>query len=267
MIPMKLATAQKKDIKDMSLEELMAQALKNNPDIRLADSKVREAESELYYARAKVLGQLAKLSYELMSARELNKVAQDRLEMERRLGRAMSTEREMSDAIMTVVRTKQELAKVEGELAALVGVYGGLGGLELPRGTGNGTPSLFGPPVTSSAGKTSPAPPPVAFSLPKNIRQALDTKVRLRFKEAPGAAVVDALRKLLKGVNLVASANFGDREVSLDLSEEISLGAALQWLEDEFECRCVLRDYGIVIVNRAAVPPGAILLLRPEVPN
>src|SRR4051812_17523488 len=34
-----------------SLESLLAQALKNNPDIRVAESKVREAEAELNRVR------------------------------------------------------------------------------------------------------------------------------------------------------------------------------------------------------------------------
>src|SRR2546425_220306 len=44
-----------KDLKAMTLDELLAKALKDNPDLRVAESKVREAEAELNRTRLQAL--------------------------------------------------------------------------------------------------------------------------------------------------------------------------------------------------------------------
>src|SRR5438067_1042451 len=66
----KLSEAKKEEkAKASELDELLAQALKNNPDIRVAESKLREAEAELYRARMMVLGRVTMLRNEIVSAK------------------------------------------------------------------------------------------------------------------------------------------------------------------------------------------------------
>src|SRR5437879_1415136 len=67
------------------LDELLAQALKNNPDIRVAESKVREAEAELYRARVNTLNRVVMLRNEVQSAKAAAQEATARYERELQL--------------------------------------------------------------------------------------------------------------------------------------------------------------------------------------
>src|SRR5438067_375790 len=51
------------------LEELLSLALKQNPDIRVAETKVREAEAQLYRARVNVLNRVVMQYHDVASAK------------------------------------------------------------------------------------------------------------------------------------------------------------------------------------------------------
>jgi WD40 repeat protein len=72
-------------------------------------AEIDPAQALYAYLQHKTL--LKSADYELKSAIELDQVANDRLEVERKLGRTIVSDRELSDAILTRVRTKFELAK------------------------------------------------------------------------------------------------------------------------------------------------------------
>jgi hypothetical protein len=56
------------------------------------------------------------------------------------------------------------------------------------------------------------------------------------------------------------AAKFTKREDALRLTD-VQFGAVLQWIEDGLPDHCfVVRDYGLVLMKRGAVPPGALLL-------
>jgi hypothetical protein len=233
----------------LTLDELCALALKHNPTIRAADSKVKEAQAALDYARSQILTLIAEAHHELQSARELDAEAQKRLDIELRLG-GVGSERELSDSRLTRVRTKLELAKAEGALMTLVGV--------IPKATS------FNPAADAAdLYRQAAAAPAAPAQLPDAVRKALDTKVTVEFQDAPAAEVIAHLQDLIQGVNLhlAANANIKERKMTLRLKEKVPVAGVLQWLEDAFEVKCVLRDYGIVVADRNVVPPGAILLL------
>src|SRR5947208_549434 len=60
---------QAKPEKPATLEEMLAKALKDNPDIRVAESKVREAEAELNRVRLQVMQKLVALQHSLKTQR------------------------------------------------------------------------------------------------------------------------------------------------------------------------------------------------------
>jgi hypothetical protein len=51
-----------------SLEQHIAEALKNNPDIRVAETKVRETEAELARTRMRVTSDITTLNAEILAA-------------------------------------------------------------------------------------------------------------------------------------------------------------------------------------------------------
>src|ERR1700686_3062482 len=59
-----------------ALDQLIAEALKNNPDIAVADAKVREVEAEARRVRMKVAGDISLLHAEIEAAKAAEKEAQ-----------------------------------------------------------------------------------------------------------------------------------------------------------------------------------------------
>src|SRR5438874_1867865 len=74
------------------LEEMLEQALLHNPDIRVAEAKLREAEAELNRARLLVTQKVVTLQASLEAARANVAVAETRLKRLRELGGAVSRE-------------------------------------------------------------------------------------------------------------------------------------------------------------------------------
>src|SRR3989442_3304097 len=66
------------DKKDLSLEEMLAQALKANPDIRVAESKLREAEAKLNRTRLQVMQKVIAFQHTLEAQRSVVKEAEVR---------------------------------------------------------------------------------------------------------------------------------------------------------------------------------------------
>jgi hypothetical protein len=99
------------------------------------------------------------------------------------------------------------------------------------------------------------------------IRKALDEPCKgfAGQRKLLPADVIDTLRRHVKGVNILLDVKTlirdDDVSVAVQLDEAIPLGACFQWAEDTFNWRFIIRDYGIVAVDRGTVPPGAVLLL------
>src|SRR5437660_3054330 len=74
--------------KSPTLEELLAKAAKDNPDIRVAESKVREAEAELNRARLMVTQKVVKAYHEIAAHKMLVAEAQANLDRALKLGAA-----------------------------------------------------------------------------------------------------------------------------------------------------------------------------------
>src|SRR5437762_8496144 len=53
-----------------ALDDLLSQALKSNPDVRLAESKVREAEADLNRVRMQIMQKIVKLEIDIKEAKE-----------------------------------------------------------------------------------------------------------------------------------------------------------------------------------------------------
>src|SRR5262245_57861443 len=107
-----------------ALEEMLAKALKQNPDILVAEAKLREAEAELNRVRQKVLARIVVLDAELTGSKAILKEAERRVEQLKELAerdpKIVSTE-EYGNAKQVVLKYKAEVASKEAELQVLIG--------------------------------------------------------------------------------------------------------------------------------------------------
>jgi multidrug resistance efflux pump len=109
-----------------SLEQHIAEALKNNPDIRVAEMKVRETEAELSRTRMKVTSDITTLSAEIQVAQEGVREAEVRYERMKALAneKAISLE-ELGYAKHTAAKMKAELTVKQAKMPYLLGKQDG----------------------------------------------------------------------------------------------------------------------------------------------
>jgi hypothetical protein len=249
-----------------ALDDLLAQALRNNADVRVAEAKLREAEAELYRVRMTVLTRIAVLQNEIKSRKAAADEAAIRVQNTRRLhSQNIVSAAELSAALANEMKYKSDLAVVEAELDGLLGKHANKAIVSSPS---NGSGIIIYDLLKRSDDVAAPReaqgnPTPVQPAMAEKILKALGTSVKIDFNagSVDGGAVIDLLRQYTKGVNIQDNIA---REVTVKagLKESIPLGALYEWAEDHFHWRFVIRDYGIVVTDGVAVPPaGAQLLL------
>jgi hypothetical protein len=258
----------------LKLEEMLDRALKNNPDIRVAESKVREAEAELNRTRLQVMQKVVKLQQELAVSKALVEQAQANLDRTLELQKA----RQISQAEVTIAKqmlqqAKANLAKVEADFPYLLGQpaadpWRSLSRIRVDETLGVWQADLgrfwdlSGQAGIQFPGHLNVAKETVSRTSADKIRQALDLTVKANFEgTVPVQDVLNVWQETAKGVNLtVGKSEMADVGVQLRLTQPVALGAALQWFEDTQGWRVVIRDYGIVLTEAHLVPPGALLL-------
>ena len=288
-----------KQEKPATLDEMLAKALKDNPDIRVAESKVREAEAELNRVRLQVTQKIVALQSNLEAERAAVQLAS------RLLQTKYSGAAEVEGARASLLKARAKLAELESEMPYLLGTppkampggtggmmgMGGGGGL-IGMGGGGGMMGMgggggFGGFAGGSGGGIGAprATQPVQGSMAEKLRKALDTRVKVDYKKKSFHAILKDFQKRMPGVSfqiLLAEATPNvNPEVQpsvadLRLEEEVPLGAAFQLLEDSFakvthsggvtdppkeeRIQFVVRDYGILVAAEKQIPPGAVKL-------
>ena len=88
------------------------------------------------------------------------------------------------------------------------------------------------------------------------------------FKLEIGSTTLETALERLKGDNLLddlvislSSEQLSRKCEPVKLKNPIPLRAALQWFEDSYKVRFIVRDYGIVVTDAERTPPGATRLL------
>src|ERR1044072_3331470 len=105
-----------------SLESLIAEALKNNPDVRVAESRIKESEAMLNRGRMQVVVELSTLYAEIQVAEAMVAEAKARHEAAKRLVdvKAMSAEEDGAGQL-TLGKVKADLAVKQPKLPFLLG--------------------------------------------------------------------------------------------------------------------------------------------------
>ncbi len=248
-----------------TLEELLGQALKSNPDVRVAESKLREAEAELARVRMQIMQKVVKLEFELKDAREkVARLTRQHERMQQLLKTKVLSQQEFDVSEAELQAAKSALARFEGELPFLLGKQPQFEEIGLFLELGNYKTGGTGAPLQITLPmKTSIAPPataPASASATDKLRKALDAPISLHYKDQIIEDVLQDLRRAAKGLNFLVNAKDVNKDLrlSVDITQPITIGAALQWLEDQTGLRFVLREYGIVGVPQNTLPPGAV---------
>jgi hypothetical protein len=246
----------------MSLEELIARALKENPDIRVGEAKVKEAEAELSRARMTVAQKVIAFHASLVTTRKLVEEGEDRLKAIAKLvANGTTSQKDLRDAELSLTQAKAELARLEAELPYLLGQSPRTGKME---GTGVEVAEkwLYLNALQKAGGAFEHVFPneKVTGSIGDKVRKALDAPISLKadektigdwldfFKDKMGVSFLDMLPKDVKG-----------QKVSLGLSEPVPTGAALQAFSDLTGLRFAVREYGI-LVTKGDLPPSSVPL-------
>jgi hypothetical protein len=270
----KLDELRKEQKKDQgSLEELLALALKNNPDIRVAESKLRAADAELYRARMNVLQRIAMLQQQIKSSKTVADEATLRYEHVQQVSaRGAISEADLKAALAAMMKARADIAVLNAEMDAITGRNSAksaalsqmLGKYMTVDHGGDGVVDVFTAGKALTGVKASPGGGSVQGSVSERIRAALESTVKMDIQgDISARDVLDLLRKHTKGINITKPLGTADGEVRpIELTEPIKLGAFFQWAEDQFNWRFIVRDYGIVATERDWMPPGAMLLLE-----
>jgi hypothetical protein len=110
------------------LDQLIAEALKQNPDIRVAESKVRETEAELNRTRMKVVSEVTFLHAEIQAAQAMVDYANKQHDRMSQLKKSASISEEVyREAALALEKAKADLAAKQAKLPYLLGRSGNTG--------------------------------------------------------------------------------------------------------------------------------------------
>src|SRR5262245_34558519 len=279
-----------------SLEAVIADAMKNNPDIRAAEAKVREAEANLNKVRSEVMVQVAGSSEVVRHARDYVKSLEQthNVKLQARAKGSIS-DSEVWASQAELQKSRGELAKQEAEYHKLIGR---VPGVNLP-GMGAVVDPNWSTPATvdwntarftttnpnwqsdarflfdyTNKGTFTPLPMtnvtynPVASTssaasnsnMMDKIRAALDKPVKIM---ANGEVPLQSLPGEL-GTGADIPFRFflrnGADKVMVSLSKgELPLGAWLVAVQDEHpDIVFLAREYGILVTARDRAPKDAI---------
>jgi hypothetical protein len=263
------------------LETLLAEALKNNPDIQVAEASLHAAEAPLNRARLLVMQKVATYHHSLeaqkaqVSAAEANFKRMKELHEEKVISLQM-----LNEASAALVAAKAKLAEIEGELPYLLGKarlkkddraegewHRYLMDLTLAQIGARNYQTAQTRAVEKAVHwlERVQAAHNVRGRIAERLRKALDTPVPLKIEHAPLADVLEFLTDRVEGVSFqVNSGKKGDiKKLAIELAfkQPIPLGAAIQAIQDMVPgLRFAVREYGILVTWEDQLPPDALMV-------
>jgi hypothetical protein len=255
------------------LEQMLAQALKNNPDIRVASAKASMAEAELNRARLQVTQEVIRLHHALLSQRATVAYQTKKYERIKQLQAQNAVSSEIVDeAQEAVTAAKAKLAELEAQMNALVGKSPREANADANAVRQQAVEALnrwqYGIEISTAEAmfrhvleQHKPAGP-----IAERIRAALEKHITLKVEGEFVSEVLQHLEKqALLTIKLMAE-GLPEPKLKLELTD-LPLVAVLQYIEDsEPGYRFVVREYGLLFAPEAKLPPGAVRVqefLRP----
>jgi hypothetical protein len=266
------------------LEEMLSQAIKNNPDILVARAKQDAAKARLSEADAEVNRAVLQVAQKVTS---LYKAVEEQRELLAAAEEKIKRDVNRTEAANERFRAKAKLAELETELTYVLG--------KPPSGAADTLRVSY---TDTACVKCHQNPFPGADiddktlewahqhivrytpeqkrvtkgPLAEKLRKALDMPVKVDYQAKTLEVILKDLLGKFEGVPVVykivqnTPVERGLCEVvDLQLTEELSLGAAVQLLQDRLHpnLRILVRDYGLLVTELSTsekLPPGAVTL-------
>jgi hypothetical protein len=256
------------------LEEMLALALRSNPEILLAESKLRQAQSELNQVRLKVTEEVVSLYYERRKQEELSAQLNQQLKVVQAAFRAGEIPSEkVIEAMIARSNAAAAVPQIEAQTRYLLGLGGdnptryllGLGG-DAP-----GSQAMRQAGARSEVVTTLPRP-----EMPEKFRKILDMPASFEFEDTRLELALEYFSTEYKTRFLIDAAATGEvgGESPITLRvDDFTLLQALQAILDVgfsdargYRLCFVIRDYGILVSTpeRARKLYGATI--PPELP-
>ena len=259
-----------------SLDQLLARALENNPDIAVAEAKVSEAAAQLNQVRLRVAQNVIRMYYarrEIEQRKESYKSAYEAARQRYKAGTYSA------DSLEKIAR---QLAATEAELAASeaglqyesgTGIYHGK--VNVGQGVrirqdfvgvapqyGSQPPQGYGNQLAQAGAAQAGRPDAAAAQTEKTRRQLAETRIAVEAREV---SLNDYVRTLSQatGLNFIISSGINREaiELSFQIQGEISAENALRIVADLHPVAFVFRDYGVLVTSHDKVPSGAQAIL------
>lgn len=254
------------------LEEMLAEALKNNPDIRVAAAKLAEADAELNRTRLQVIQKVVTTYHAIETQKKTIAHQEARCkELDRlRLSGAVSST-DYAEATQALTLAKGKLEELEAQLPALLGKTPQAENLQtyfqaklLHEEAVRLSPQRWWTSIEEAVReKASKATGPMA----ERLRKALRTPVNVDYKKMHFPDILKDLAKKVPGLsirNRFATGEFGippsAQDINLQFEEMLPVSAVLQALADECGCRFYVRQYGLMVTDKENAPPGGMTI-------
>ncbi len=242
--------------------EGVAVALKQHPDIKVAEAKVAVAAAELDQARLTVTQRVGPAFARIQTAKVKVAAAEDDLNrVAGMVKKGIVSKAEADRADAAVLASKAELATAEAELKAVTG-----GGEPADAESARSKYArLRLAQLKDVHPETTSAP---AGTVADKLRAVIDKKVKFpEQKGVPFVKVVDAL-KAAAGIDFTVRlpnhAQFTEQGVNVPAGE-MTVSAWTELMLDEFNVGRIkyafyIREYGLLLAAVDAAPPGALSL-------
>ncbi len=237
-----------------SLDEMLAVALRSNPEILQAEAKVQQAEARLNQARLKAAQEVATAFHERMKQRDLLAAQEEQLAaVKSRVETGTSPQLELHQALAQNSESRAQVAQGEAQLRYLIGLGGSL---TLRDGR--------------AALRTPRAEAPRQPEIPEKMRNLLEKRVSLTLGAMSLREVCSVLKDafgkqslIVDEMSLGPSGHVIPGTSSLLELKEVPLRTALFAIADLHQVVFVFRDYGVLVTNRvhsstlqsATIPP------------
>jgi hypothetical protein len=271
-------TPPKKPSAKSKLEEMLEQALQNNPDIRVAEAKVREAEAELSRTRLLVTQKVVALNAALDAARSTMHEAEVRfVRLKKLVETGAAPAEELAAAELTYQRFKAEMAKLESEAPYLTGrqptvardeaaVERGLEylhklqALDAARARAEQQLAMAQyAAAIAAAQKAWESDRPAA----EKIRAALDKPITIEINKVSLATALAAITAKVPELPIHIRSGGVMNEQATASFKEVPVAVVLQWFEDVLpNHQAYVRDYGVLYIPAEQRAPSGAVPLR-----
>ena len=230
-----------------NMEELIATALQGNPELQMAEAKVKQAMAELNQIRLRVTQDVVVAHNERKLRRRALELKVKELEEQKALqARGFVSAGERYKLVTAVAHAQASISEVEAGLRYLTGGGGGIGAnLKILAAVSNREPES----------PAAPAPDPQRPPVSVDHQRILDIGVKLAGESKTVGDVIDKLRGFVSDQTSILlhpafRENYLEEPIDLRFSGPVSLGQALQALNDmNNEWVFLLRDYGILVAE------------------